>query len=321
MLRVVALPWARLELPLWRNVLNRVAGHAHLPGLPVRRVRGKLHGYEMVLHTSDWVERWAFYLGRYYEAHTQSLFRAAVREGDVFVDIGANIGMTVLVAARLVGPRGKVVAFEPNPQVFQRLSEHLSINQLAGLVEARNLGLADAPGELVLHVPTHTGQASFAPLADEVARTGATDRRVSVRVGDEELAALPPGPMLVKIDVEGFETRVLAGLTRTLAQRRPAVCTEAVPALLERAGASMAGLFEFMHRHGYRGHSVEFTHGPVGFSGRLTLRRVDGPGPGLADDVLWLHPESEHAQRLAGLVVNATNGANAANGSNAASGG
>lgn len=306
-LKTLALPYARMELPGWQRVMNRVAGHAHLGDEPTVEMRGKLHGYQMTLQTADWCERWTFMLGRYYEAHTQMLFQKALRPGDVFVDIGANIGMTVLMAARCVGPTGRVVAFEPNPRVYQRLSDHINRNGLGSLAQARNCGLGDVATELELHVPLHPGQATFAPLAADHEGRETMAVKVPVRVGDDELRGLPEGPMMVKIDTEGFECRVLTGLKRTLAERKPAVVCEAVPSLLERAGASIGELFSIMQGAGYTGHAVEHEPGLMGFaSGTLRLRRVADPAAlaaSGADDALWLMPGGEHEQRVRAMLA------------------
>lgn len=300
LLQPLALVWGRFELPKWRGVLNRVAGWDHFPNAPKKRVRGKLHGFWMDLDLSDWSDRWVYFLGRYYESHTQLLFQHAIKPGDTFVDIGANIGMTTLCAAALVGERGKIVSFEPNPRVFERLKGHVMSNNLGMLVDLRNRGIADAPGELELHVPRHTGQASFA----RVHETEPTEvHRVPVRVGDDELAALPEAPMFIKIDVEGFECRVLAGLKKTLAARKPAVMTEVLPKHLERAGSSVKELFEMMTALGYSAFSIEYIESTWGWPGTLQLRKVTGGEGKLADDVLWLVEGSEHAKRLAGDIV------------------
>ncbi|MFN0010406.1 MAG: FkbM family methyltransferase [Phycisphaerales bacterium] len=306
-LKAVALPYARLELPGWQRVMNRVAGHAHLADCPTVEMRGKLHGYRMTLQTADWCERWTFMLGRYYEAHTQMLFQKALRSGDVFVDIGANIGMTVLMAARCVGPTGRVMAFEPNPRVYQRLADHVDRNGLRSMVDPRNCALGDIATELELHVPLHPGQATFAPMAADSEGRETMSVKVPVRVGDDELAALPRGPLMIKIDTEGFECRVLAGLKRTLAERSPAVVCEAVPSLLSRAGGSIEALFAMMHDAGFVGHAVQHEGGLVGFaSGTLRLLGVKDPAAlaaSGADDCLWLKPGGEHETRLRGMIV------------------
>jgi len=294
-LQPIALAFGRFELPGWRRVLNRVAGFDHLEQAPHQRVRGKVHGMWMDLELCDWSDRWAYFLGRYYEAHTQRLFQIAMKPGDLFVDIGANIGMTTLCAAACVGEKGRVVSFEPNPKVFARLKKHIDDNGLSGRVDIRNIGLADAPGELELHVPRHTGQASFAPVAEG---DGMVSTKVPVRVGDAELADLPTAPMFIKIDVEGFEMHVLKGLGKTLETRRPAVVLECVESLFNRAGTSTAEIFAFMAGFGYMPHSVEYHEPPIGWPGALSLRRLSRPQDVNADDVLFLPASGEHRNRL-----------------------
>ncbi len=302
LLKPLALVWGRFELPGYRKVLNRVAGWDPIPNAPHRRVKGKLHGYRMDLDLTDWSDRWAYFLGRYYEAHVQRLFQLAIRPGDTVVDIGANIGMTSLCAAALVGPEGRVIAFEPNPAVFERLKDHVELNALTERVDIRNIGLDSAPGELELGVPRHTGMASFAlksaPDGEELTR-----HKVLVKVGDDELAGLPEAPTLIKIDVEGFERRVLGGLERTIGRLKPAVVTEAHPQLLERAGSSASELFMIMHGQGYRAHSVDYAAAFAGWPGTLTLRPVRAHTPGMSEDVLWLLPGSLHEERLAPWIV------------------
>jgi len=295
-LQPIALAFGRFELPGWRRVLNRVAGHDHIEQAPHTRVRGKLHGMWMDLELCDWSDRWAYFLGRYYEAHTQRLFQLAIRPGDTFVDIGANIGMTTLCAAACVGESGRVVSFEPNPKVFARLKRHIESNGLSARVDIRNIGIADAPGELELHVPRHTGEASFARPTHNSETIVST--KVPVRVGDAELAGLPEAPMFVKIDVEGFEMHVLQGLAKTLETRRPAVVLECVESHFVRAGTSTAEIFRFMAGHGYVPHSVEYHEPPIGWPGALSLRRLSHAQDVNADDVLFLPASGEHRNRL-----------------------
>jgi FkbM family methyltransferase len=323
--KLVALPWARLELPQWRRVLNRAIGHHRIEGAPLRTIRGKLHGFTMELDTADWSERWTYYLGRYYETHTQLLLRAALRPGDTFIDVGANIGMTVLVAAALVAPRqnagspGRVVAFEPNPHVFARLRRHVELNGLQRVVETRQEALGERAETLTLSVPgRHTGMATLGRVRDEHKADVSATYTVPVAVAHLALAPALLGqgaaPALIKIDVEGFECSVLRGLAPLLdpsrGPARPALVTEAVEVLLAHAGASLADLFGLMRGFGYLPFSVEHTTGIIGALNRPRLRRLAAPTPNASDDVLWLPelgrsntPSGEHARRLARWFV------------------
>ena len=78
-------------------------------------IRGTQHGQLMLLDLSVWPERREFFSGRYYQQEICRLFKVMLREGDQYLDIGANIGMTTLLAARLIGPTGIGLVFEPNP--------------------------------------------------------------------------------------------------------------------------------------------------------------------------------------------------------------
>ncbi|MGH7131749.1 MAG: FkbM family methyltransferase [Phycisphaerales bacterium] len=292
-------PYLWRELPAWNKLIGYLVRYEQYHGWPTKTIRGKLHGFQMQLDLNDWCQRWTYYLGRYYEAHTQQLMLRALRPGELFVDIGANIGMTALLAAHAVGPTGRVVAFEPNPDVYAILRRHVDANQLEKTIDARNCAIGDSESELTLTVAgTHTGCGT---LTSVDAVPGETLRRVQVRVavGDAQLAELPDRPMFIKIDVEGFELHVLAGLKQTLSRRKPAVLTEAVEYQLKRAGASIASLFEVMLAHGYRGYSVEELRGSHGFnSHRLRLRPVTAPDAQLSPDLLWLFPGGEHEARL-----------------------
>jgi FkbM family methyltransferase len=126
---------------------------------------------------------------------------------DLFVDIGANVGSYTILACAAKGAKG--MCFEPVPSTFERLMDNLRINDLVGRVEARNVGLSDEEGDL-----------AFTSEEDTTNHIVAGDEQASnvVRVKVLPLDAILEGatPSLLKIDVEGFEMRVLAGARRVL---------------------------------------------------------------------------------------------------------
>jgi FkbM family methyltransferase len=130
--------------------------------------------------------------------------------GDVFLDIGANVGVYTILSARTVGEAGRVVAFEPASQHFNRLQENLSLNGLNNVRPFR-VALGEAEGTGRLYVK---GTPSPSLLAPEGRIEGSAEYEpVEVVVGDEfwKIHKLPP-PRVVKIDVQGFELAVLRGL-------------------------------------------------------------------------------------------------------------
>jgi FkbM family methyltransferase len=290
-------PYFRFELPGWGRLL-------HACGLlddelwkkqGFRRVRGKLHGYTMVLDLRSWSDRQSYFLRRYYDLPSQLLLRAALSPGDVFIDVGANIGMLTLMAARCVGNSGAIHSFEPNPAAFERLQEHVRVNQLAS-VAVHQIGLSDQPGELLLRVVGgNTGAGTFGDVREDDAADISTQVKVEVKRGDDVLAP-PQAPTVLKMDVEGFELHVLRGFEKLLEASRPLVLAETIKWYLERAGSSLGELYGFMDSRGYR--PFEFPAARAGLRHRLMLRPVEAKRAERVGNIAWIHPRSAHADRL-----------------------
>ncbi|MDX1951698.1 MAG: FkbM family methyltransferase [Verrucomicrobiota bacterium] len=156
------------------------------------------------------LEREIYYTGNY-EVGTLSVFRAVLRPGDVFIDIGANIGLMTLTGARAVGPKGQVFAFEANPTTFHILQENIQKNKLIN-IRSMCVGLGETPSSMKLYVNTSISRGSASLLSGE---EGSKEVVVDVITLDDYFQSNPVGsPRLIKIDVEGFEIPVMKGGTR-----------------------------------------------------------------------------------------------------------
>jgi len=162
--------YSRRELPGWGWVLRRagVFDDSVWREAPTAVAEGKLHGFRMELDLRNWSERQTYFLGRFYDLPTQLLVMRLLRRGDLFVDVGANIGMISALAARCVGPEGRVLAFEPNPDAMRRLRRLIETNDLAERIEALSSALSDAEGTMTLSVITeHTGMGTLSEVPPE----------------------------------------------------------------------------------------------------------------------------------------------------------
>jgi FkbM family methyltransferase len=175
------------------------------------------------------ITHWMFlgpYFGRAeYEPATVRAVRALLGPGGVFVDVGANCGYFSLVAAALVGSSGRVFAFEPNPTVFRELTVHVELNACADRARAYQCALSDAPAERVrLFVsPRHSGFSTLAPDRSPGRDHLSAESVVDVRTSTFDRWRLEAGVEavdLVKIDVEGAEDQVLAGMAGSLHEGR-----------------------------------------------------------------------------------------------------
>ena len=299
---LLALPITRLELPGWgylgRLGLFGIETDRHWKSAPDKTVRGKWHGYLMHLQLSDWSERQTYFLGRYHDLGTQLLMSRCLRPGDRVVDVGANIGMVSLHAAALVGDTGIVEAFEPQPACCQRITASVEMNRLRQ-IRLHRIGLSDVPDTLTLSVSVnHSGTGTLGTIREEDARWITSRVQVPVQTGDSVLLSDDRPIALVKIDVEGFETRVLRGMRETLARWKPIVTTEVFGPWLERAGSSVGELTQLMRDMGYRPFGLSTSRRLLRH--RLTLTPLGDSIPAEFTEVAWVPHSGPFAQRLSG---------------------
>jgi len=217
--------WRLFDL-LYRRATDTLALR-RLPGGPVfRRMRvGPVRVWGEVSHFDFGT---AFFQRQGFEPETVALFTRVLGPGATVVDVGANHGYFSVLAAALVGPTGRVEAFEPNPPVADALAEVLARNGVDGRVSVHRVALADRDGEAEFFPsvsPVNDGLSSLLVSDDAVAH-GVIRADHSIRVPTETFDAFAERAELgrvdlLKIDVEGAEALVLRGMERTLAGLPP----------------------------------------------------------------------------------------------------
>jgi len=227
-----------------------------------------------------------WFLGRFTDVATSLLIESCLREGDTFIDVGAHHGLHSLRASRVVGTAGRVHAFEPDPTSFALLRLHMALNVRSN-VTAQELALSDAAGAANLF-PAGGGST----LRET---SGVSPVRVAVRRGDDVLEpdALS-GRVLIKIDTEGYEQRVLDGLGALLDRDETVLCVEVTDRWLRALGSSAEAVFNGLRAKGFEAWLPGVARAR-GFDWSLTLDRIDGPLPSLQYDAVF-------ARSRAGLV-------------------
>ena len=180
-----------------------------------------------------------------YERPLQSFIAGHLAEGDVFYDIGANIGFFSLIAARRVGTAGRVYAFEPVPENAAAISRSARLNGFDA-VDVLNVAVGSTNGRTELMLARHIGGATLASVGPPPDLRGAIE--VEIVTIDTLIAqrGLRP-PTLVKVDVEGAEIEALTGMAETIRTHRPTVLYEvddANRAGLQRKAASLAAFWD-----------------------------------------------------------------------------
>lgn len=134
----------------------------------------------------------------------------ALREEDLFVDVGANVGSYTILGCSAVGARG--IAYEPVPSTFNRLVENMRLNHLDGKVRCMNKGVGIGQGSIAFTSENDTTNHALA--SDEHAYN-----TINVEMTSLDVDLRGESPTLLKIDVEGYETPVLEGAHEVLGNK------------------------------------------------------------------------------------------------------
>jgi FkbM family methyltransferase len=220
-----------------------------------RRFRARTQfGFHLDGDSKDLIQQWVYYFGIWEPALT-SWIRRRLKPGDTFVDIGANIGYYALLASKTVGSSGRVVAIEASPTIAERLSRSVQSNH--------------ADNVRVIHAAA-LGERSVVRLyKGNEHNSGETTIVEAFASGFEcEVQAFPLHELLTgeelrsarlfKIDVEGAEYQVVAGLD-SLEKLRPdaELIIEVHPGYLAQRGETLDALLSLMKSAGYATYVVE----------------------------------------------------------------
>jgi FkbM family methyltransferase len=158
------------------------------------------------------------------EVPVQEVFAEYLESGQVVFDVGSNVGFYSLIAARLVGPSGEVHAFEAVPECARQVTANARRNHLRN-ISVHTVAVADAAGTVELLRSRHPGGATISAADRPTDFTEAIAVPSVALDGFVEAHDLPL-PDFVKIDVEGAECQVLAGMERIMRTARPIVLCE-----------------------------------------------------------------------------------------------
>ena len=173
-------------------------------------------------------------------------------DGMTMIDVGAHIGMYMLVASKLVGDSGLVIAIEPSTREFQRLTTHVTLNDLRN-VRCLQVGASSASGNALLKIASewNSGHNTFGdffnPEVDLIREEPVLMQTLDAIVSAQKLERVD----LIKIDVEGHELKVLTGALETITRFRPRVLIEVFEETLRRQGASVEAVLSFLIAQGY----------------------------------------------------------------------
>ena len=182
------------------------------------RVKSCRHGAFVYLETDQYVGRALDRYGEYSEGEV-TLFAQLIQPGWTVLEVGANMGAHTVPLAKLVGPTGRVLAFEPQRVMFHLLCANAALNNLAQ-IHAQLVAAGRAPGTVQIPFLDPAVLQNFGSLSHT--QWGRGDAIPRITLDSLDL----PACHFMKIDVEGMELDVIAGAERTLSRYRPSLYVE-----------------------------------------------------------------------------------------------
>jgi len=172
-------------------------------------------------------------LNENHESYEKEIIKKTVKKGDVVLDIGANIGDNTLIIAKLIGPKGKVYAFEPDPEIFSLLKKNISVNGYDNIIAIQK-AVSNKNGKLKLFLSENNR--SDHRIYDS------HDNRESIEVGTVKLDSFFRSKISVNViimDIQGAEYLAFIGMEKLVKRNKGLVIIyELSPTLLKMSGFS-----------------------------------------------------------------------------------
>lgn len=219
--------------------------------------------FKVLLH--DYIQQRLFYFGVWEPALTEYISQTLQR-GDIFIDVGANIGYYSCIAAQIVGDSGCVHAVEASPSVYRLLQENIALNQNQNIV-AHHRAAAACKGSLAVY---KAGEANIGRTTTmlEIALKHKFALESEVQADSlDQIVGLRNllNARIVKIDVEGAEWQVLQGIAKVLPEcsARTEFILEISPASLTSQGVRAEHIVSIFTDLGYEALVIEDKNEPV----------------------------------------------------------
>jgi len=234
-------------MPKWRwlQQMAEVINNWFMAGSAGESVVVERNGLKYELDLSQLIDARIYYEGEF-EPETSSLFRRLVKPGMIVFDIGANIGAHALPLAKLVGTSGHVYMFEPTDWALKKLRKNLSLNSELSHVTVERTVLSDQDISGQQYSIRSQWQADGVEGVEE---KGMIDHlTLDTYCASHEIERVD----FIKLDVDGFETRILRGGVKMLESQRPTLIVEMSDYWQQQAGDSAEAMIGILDSIGYR---------------------------------------------------------------------
>jgi FkbM family methyltransferase len=206
----------------------------------------EINGHKMLLDAKDPLH---LLINKVYEEFETEIVKKLIKKGDIVLDVGANIGYYTLIFAKLVGDKGRVYAFEPEPKNFVLLTKNIELNQYQNVMLVQK-ALSDKEGIIKLNLLEDNTAGHF---IGSVTKNNENSIDVSVTRLDEYFNDYDGTINFIKMDVEGAESGVIQGMIKLLQKiNHLTMMVEFNPRIIIRFGVEPEHYLELLQENGFK---------------------------------------------------------------------
>ena len=216
-----------------------------------------LAGFQLQLDLRDRMQS-VIFMKRCHEPETEVIFKEVAKSCQVFFDVGANIGYFSFLVKQL-SPRAQIYSFEPLPQNIDAFKINRDINQFS-LMELNEVCIADEEGETEFLIPP-PAESGWGRMAHRDLFSGKKIKRPVITLDGFCRRRNISRVDLIKIDVEGYEFKVLKGAMEMIEKYRPKVCIELNEPCLLDTGTSGEEIFNYFKKRNYQMYALDKKRG------------------------------------------------------------
>ena len=245
----------KMILGVYRVTMTLIGGHGIGNYFPIKNINkflinklksnsASVLGHKMILDSNDSLE---ISINKVYEKFETDFINREIKKGEVVLDIGANIGYYTLIFARLVGEKGKVFAFEPDPNNFQILKKNVELNGYKNVILI-NKAVANKSGKLKFYLSeVNMGDHRIYDSYD-----GRKNIEVKCIKIDEYFQDYKGKIDFVKMDIQGSETGAILGMAKLLGKNNKIrIISEFWPVGLKKCGVEPIQYIKLLQKNGF----------------------------------------------------------------------
>lgn len=200
------------------------------------------------IHLDDWIQQQVYFLGDY-ERPEIDYISQYLKSGNVFVDIGANIGLFSLNASKIVGDKGKVISFEAFSSNYRQFKNNIEINNFKNIIsENKAISNQNSTVEILYNEGDHNIGMASSFLKNFTSKEIVESITLDDYASNNSIEKID----LIKIDIEGGEYNAILGMTKILSDSKPQVLIEINHQTLQDSGRTEKEIIDLFNQFNYR---------------------------------------------------------------------